>query len=95
MRKVYPTRETLWCDHMFEPFLKWVNEKLAPARWLQLSCTGDRGASWAKLIRDESELVEPDRELRLVQNLKRLDGQPCFDGGTEDILKWLIELKPE
>lgn len=29
---LFPTREALWQDHLFEPFLRWVNEKLAAAR---------------------------------------------------------------
>lgn len=31
--------ESLWQDHLFEPFLRWVNEELAPAHWLQVSRT--------------------------------------------------------
>ena len=54
-RTIYPSRETLWINHDFEPFLEWVNTELTPTRWLALhgevnSCT------WAKLIN------EPDPE---------------------------------
>jgi len=92
---LYPSREALWQDHLFDPFLKWVNEKLAPARWLQISCTGNRGSTWAQLIRDESELSKPDRTLLLMQQLKRLDGQPAYDGDSEGGRNWLVSLKPE
>jgi len=91
---LFPSREALWQDHLFAPFLKWVNEKFAPARWLMVSSTSDRGATWAKLIRDKSELSEPDRTLLLMQQLKRLDGQPAYVGGTEGVTNWLVSLKP-
>lgn len=91
---LFPSREALWQDHLFVPFLKWVNEKLAPARWLQVSCTGDRGATWAQLIRNESELSEPDRTPLFMQQLKHIDGQPACDGGTEGVTNWLVSLKP-
>lgn len=94
----FPTRDALWQDHLFAPFLKWVNEKLAPARWLQISCIrscGDRRATWAQLIENESELTEPDRTLFLMQQLKRVDGQPVYDGRTEGVTNWSVSLKPE
>ena len=33
---IYPSREALWIDHVFEPFLKWVNEDLTTQHWLSL-----------------------------------------------------------
>lgn len=92
---IFPSREALWQDHLFDPFLEWVNEELAPARWLQISCTVDRGARWERLIRDESELDKPDRMVPFLQQLKRVDGTPTFEGGPEDVTNWLIPLKPE
>ncbi|MDP2805775.1 MAG: hypothetical protein Q8O24_07510 [Gallionellaceae bacterium] len=92
---IFPSREALWQDHLFDPFLKWVNEKLAPARWLQISGAGDGGCTWAQLIRDESELDKPDRTLILLQGLKRIDGTPAYDGGEEGVTNWLIPLKAE
>lgn len=58
---VFPSREALWKDHLFEPFLKWVNEQLAPACWLRISSIGDGGTTWAELILAENELSKPDR----------------------------------
>ena len=48
----YANREALWRDHLFETFLFWVNETLAPASvlalyqsdsttWVKLLCQGD------------------------------------------------------
>ncbi len=45
--KVFPTRAEVWAADLFEPFLEWVNDKLAPARWLGLY--GTEGATWARL----------------------------------------------
>jgi len=42
---LFSSREALWQDHLFDHFLKWVNEKLAPARWLKISCADGRGAT--------------------------------------------------
>jgi hypothetical protein len=91
---LFPSREALWQDHLFNPFLTWANEKLAPARWLKLSSNRDRGATWAQLIRDECELLEPDRTLLFIRQLKRLDEQQVYEGSSEDILNWLVLLKP-
>ena len=33
-RKVYPSRELLWRDHLFEPFLDWTNGTLVKAPWI-------------------------------------------------------------
>ena len=92
---IFPTREALWQDHLFEPFLKWVNEELAPARWLQICCTAERGSRWERLIRDESDLDKPDRALLFLQQMVRVDGTRSFEGGAEDITTWLVPLKPE
>jgi len=47
-RAVFPDMEALWRDHLFEPFLEWVNTKLVPAEFLCLY--GTRGHStWARL----------------------------------------------
>ncbi len=49
----FATREEVWAKDVFEPFLEWVNDELAPARWIKLSRYG--GATWAKLIRERSD----------------------------------------
>ena len=45
--KTWPSREALWRDHLFEPFLEWVNQRLAPATWLRLHRMEAGGSSWA------------------------------------------------
>ena len=53
-RQCWQTRELLWTEHCFEPFLEWCNETLAQARWLAFyQCR--EGSTWAKLLRDETD----------------------------------------
>ncbi len=33
-RATFSTREALWADELFEPFMTWANEDLAPAKAL-------------------------------------------------------------
>jgi len=47
--KIWPTREALWTDHLFEPFLGWVNERLAVASRIERGSTAG-GSTWAELI---------------------------------------------
>jgi hypothetical protein len=94
-RTVYRTRREFWRQHLFERFLVWVNEKLAPAHWIRLSSIAHAGATWATLIRDETELSQQDRTLQLMQSLRRPDGQQTFVGGQEDVTNLLIALKLE
>ena len=47
--RIWPTREAIWQDHLFDPFLLWVNEKLAHSS--QLLLYGRPGeTTWAKLV---------------------------------------------
>ncbi|NJD07796.1 MAG: hypothetical protein FIA97_15060 [Methylococcaceae bacterium] len=46
-RTVYPSREALWIDELFEPFLELINNELANASWLALYQSV--GATWATL----------------------------------------------
>jgi hypothetical protein len=51
IRQTFPSREALWEEHLFEPFLEWVNENLAPADALHLYGAG--GMTTAKLTKGE------------------------------------------
>ena len=50
-RTTYASREALWRDHLFEAFLAWINDILAPASALALY-RSDLGSTWVKLLRD-------------------------------------------
>ncbi|MEI8159116.1 MAG: hypothetical protein WCH60_19835 [Burkholderiales bacterium] len=57
LEQVLPTREAVWRNDLFEPFLSWVNNKLAIATALRLY--GQRGEStWAILFDEIDELQE-------------------------------------
>lgn len=66
-RQAFDSPEELWIDHLFIPFLDWVNQRLAPARWLVLY--GDGGFTSAELAvdrpeREDGQIILP---LRLEQ----------------------------
>lgn len=89
--ELFPSRDSLWRHHLFEPFLRWANEELAPARWLRVSCTG--GATWAELIRDESALSGPSATLHAIQQFKRIiNVGSANDGRATVVSEWLIPL---
>jgi len=50
-RQVFASREVLWRDHLFEPFLEWVNDDLAKARWIGIYGGREEDGTWAKLHR--------------------------------------------
>jgi hypothetical protein len=52
--RTWPTREALWRDHLFEPFLEWANQSLAAATWLRLYRTREGGSSWATYGSDQN-----------------------------------------
>lgn len=74
---IFPSREDLWRDHLFEPFLVWVNKKLSIARGIRIASDG--GSTWAKLIDTLDESLNDDPNLWLVKNLKPLNSgnQAC------------------
>lgn len=51
-RPVFPNRPALWTTELFEPFLEWVNDSLAKAKWLALYGNPDY-ATWARLLGDD------------------------------------------
>ena len=48
--QVFASRPALWQDHLFEPFLAWVNTALYPATGLVLSGGINQGFTAAKLV---------------------------------------------
>ena len=77
-RPVFPSLEVMWQEYLFEPFLRWVNNTLAPARGLQILRT--EGFIMARLFRDE--LVLPE------------DGKPYYKFDSEVSFTCLVPLKP-
>ena len=48
-RTTYPSREALWINDDFEPFLAWVNAELTPTRQLALYGKPNH-STWAELV---------------------------------------------
>ena len=86
---VYSTKEDLWREHLWEPFLQWVNERLAPARWVRLARSG--GVRDAELIKDELQRNVVAR-LRLLGSMVRFDGQPMI-APREPIEFWIYPVR--
>lgn len=75
-RVLYPSRAALWCDHLFEPFLKWTKERLSAARYLKLIDIGNGAIRSASLC--DAPVTEVDAPLaHLVGGLRKLDGSPA------------------
>lgn len=91
-REYFPTREALWIDHLFEPFLGWVNDELAPARWVRLVIFGG-GSRAASLLRCKEELGEPDRAMRLFAGLRDLSGERVYEPGRDEAEVVVIPLR--
>ncbi|WNB74533.1 hypothetical protein [Methylomonas koyamae] len=55
--RIYPTREPLWNEMIFEPFLEWLNTNLKPAQWLALYCCADGRKSAAFVEQPDAEAM--------------------------------------
>ncbi len=62
--EIFPSREALWVDHLFEPLLKWINGELATARAVGIYQTSDKGGTWAKLLHSE---VDSESDYRVAE----------------------------
>jgi hypothetical protein len=54
-RRIFPSLDALWRDHLFEPFLAWVNGELAVADTIGLYGSPAEGYTQAKLLPTETE----------------------------------------
>ena len=62
-RVLFASRAALWADHLFEPFLAWVNDKLAVQPWLELIGTSD--TSMTARLRPEAGVAKTGTADRL------------------------------
>ena len=65
---VYPTREELWVEHCFEPFLAWCHTKLSTAQWLEYSDYGGVTSAMLKMDRPQDN-KHWDHVKRFTDNL--------------------------
>jgi hypothetical protein len=57
-KRVFPDLVALWTDHLFEELLKWVNEDLAPAKWLVLNDTVQAfNSAWITQLRPDAPVA--------------------------------------
>lgn len=66
-RKIFPSRENLWRDHLFEPFLEWINNDLANAEVVGIYGTGGGGTTWATLTVNEGPPSKDEQALLPVR----------------------------
>jgi hypothetical protein len=62
-RRVFASREDLWRDHLFEPLLRWVNDKLAPA--VAIALFEYDGMTQAKLVTSPEESAKATKTVAL------------------------------
>ena len=72
-RKVYAHREDLWREHLFGPFLDWVNNTLATSPWIEIMGEGG-GFTMARLLKSLPKPQHPDADgYKIIAN-------PCYIG---------------
>lgn len=74
VREIFPTKEDVWRDHVWEEFVLWINQRLYPARWLRLAQT--HGVGSANLFVQEQDLYRMTRGLEILAQLTGRDGKP-------------------
>lgn len=67
-RRLFPTSEALWRDHLFLPLETWIKTKLAVAEAVALYQTPKGGARWARLILPNDPDVSSSAFLEPLRN---------------------------
>ncbi|WP_186409295.1 hypothetical protein [Candidatus Accumulibacter aalborgensis] len=55
---LFPTLDSLWEDHLFLPFVNWINKALCSATHLWIESTPTLSATWASLITLDGEAAK-------------------------------------
>lgn len=92
-REVYSTMAAMRQAELFEPFLAWVNDELAQAKWVRLFSLGNDGSTGATLIFTDHEKNQVDPGMQLLTQLKSPSGEPIFRMDEEMLQIWLISLR--
>lgn len=77
--EIYPNRETLWQEHVFEPFLDWCNEVIAKSDRLAFFAIENKCSwiqFWCGSVKPSDYLVHV--AFREPENLEDTDGIPIF-----------------
>lgn len=89
----YPTREALFTQESFEPFLKWCNEKLATNQWLALYEYHDGGCTEAKLQKYDNVKESPALQ-ELLRGLKPLGESQSSPKVEKDVTQNIVQMIP-
>lgn len=86
------SREALWIEHVFESFLRWVNDTLAPTKWLRLLNVDHGTVTSARLLQTDKEFKDSDPDLHLLRDLKTLDGGAAFAPDSDQVNVTLVPI---
>jgi hypothetical protein len=66
----FKTLEELWIEHLFSPFLDWINSKLAKAEALALCGSIEEGMTWAALVGDGFKVPPKQEHIRALLGMR-------------------------
>ncbi len=89
---LHPNLSSMRLTEIYEPFLKWVNEKLVTAAWIKFYKSA--GCFGADLIYEEARMDLPTPGMQLLTQLKNLSGEPMSDQEDDEMTTWVIPLIP-
>ena len=89
---VYPNLSSLRQAEIYEPFLEWVNKRLATARWIKLYRSS--GILGADLIDSDSEKDQSTPGMLLGSALVSLSGERIYNPERDEMMTWLYPLFP-
>jgi hypothetical protein len=89
---LYPTLSSMRLAEIYEPFLKWVNEKLITAGWIKFYKSPRYFG--AELIYEEATMYCPTPGMQLPEQLKNLSEKPMFDPACDQVLSWTVPIFP-
>jgi len=83
-RKLFPTRDALWEDHIFNQILSWANNNLLKTKWVCLFQYG-KGTTEAKIV-DENNLLIVMQDENFIKTIPLMEKQvmPIHKSATRE-----------
>ena len=91
-QKVYSTLSDLYREEVFEPFLKWVNNKLAKATTLRIFQLGE-GIVDGELLFEDKAHFEPSNQMMILSQMVNVRGEKMFREEVDDVDVWLYPVR--
>ena len=91
-QKVFPSKDALWREHVFERFGAWISTELATATGLVFCAMG--GATWAYLVEDDVDQENIVRRVPLPATRPTLGRRPDPTDTILHLLGAIIRLDP-